>query len=191
MTAMLRYNLVPAQLALCVPAFAQDVTGSLPPASAAATTPALKSAVTVSSDLVRIGDLIDNAGASARVPIFRAPDLGQTGMVSAARVIEAVRPHGFPIVETRGVAEVAVTRATRVIDVKEIEQRIAAALAAPAGVGDARHRTVAIDADARPLRLDPSAAGELTATRVFYDPRSTRFDVTFEIGGATRRAPLR
>src|SRR5262245_40183834 len=94
---------------------AGQVTGAIPPA-----TPSLKRDVIVSGDLVRIGDLIDNAGASARVPVFRAPDLGQTGMVSAARVIEAVRPHGFPIVETRGVSEVAVTRASRLIDVKEI-----------------------------------------------------------------------
>jgi len=192
---MLRYILVLAQLALCGPAFAQDVTGSLPPASAVATAPALKSAVTVSSDLVRIGDLIDNAGASARVPIFRAPDLGQTGMVSAARVIEAVRPHGFPIVETRGVSEVAVTRASRLIDVKEIEQHIAAALVGQGGLGEARNITIAIERDARSLRLDPALTGALTATRVFYDPRSTRFDVTFEIagaqGGAVRHAPLR
>jgi hypothetical protein len=74
---MLRLALALLYLALSGPALAQ-ITGSLPPESAirASTTPTIKAAVTVSSDLVRIGDLIDNAGASARVPIFRAPDLG-------------------------------------------------------------------------------------------------------------------
>jgi flagellar basal body P-ring formation protein FlgA len=192
---MLRFALALACLTLSVPALAQ-VTGSLPPAAPVSTTPALKAAATVSSDLVRIGDLIDNAGAAARVPIFRAPDLGQTGTVSASRVIEAARPHGFPIVETRGVTEVAVTRASRLIGLKEIEQRIAAALAGQSGLGEAKNITVVIERDARPLQLDPSLAGELAATRVFYEPRSTRFDVTFEIAGAAgtaaaRRAPVR
>src|SRR5215469_17480015 len=97
---MLRLAALVTLLALATPAAAQ-ITGSLPPA-----TPALKREATVASDLVRIGDLIENAGASARVPIFRAPDLGQTGTVSAARVVEAVRSHGFPIVETRGISDV-------------------------------------------------------------------------------------
>ena len=39
----------------------------------------------ITGDIVRIGDLVENAGIVAEVPIFRAPDLGQTGTVSAAR----------------------------------------------------------------------------------------------------------
>ena len=41
--------------------------------------PALKSEAIVNGDIVRIGDLIENAGIVASVPIFRAPDLGHTG----------------------------------------------------------------------------------------------------------------
>src|SRR5690349_15487831 len=90
-------TMVAAILVTATPAAAQ-VTGGLTPAALAPdalpsaaspsaalpATPALKRDVTVSSELVRIGDLIENAGTSARVPIFRAPDLGQTGSVSAA-----------------------------------------------------------------------------------------------------------
>src|SRR5690348_6632842 len=116
-------TLVAAMSVAATPAAAQ-VTGALPQAALpaattpAAATPVLKRDVTVSSELVRIGDLVENAGTSARVPIFRAPDLGETGTVSAARVIEALRQHGFTIVETRGVSDVAVTRLSRVIGVK-------------------------------------------------------------------------
>jgi flagella basal body P-ring formation protein FlgA len=141
---------------------------------------------------VRIGDLIDNAGANARVPIFRAPDLGHTGTVSAARVVEAVRAHGFTILDTNGVTEVAVTRASRVVSVKELEERIAAVIARQPGVGDPSGLAVTIERDARPLQLEPTAA-ELQPTRVYYEPRSGRFDITFELAGdaAARRAPLR
>src|SRR5215472_829281 len=139
---------------------AAQVTGSIPP-----TTPALKRQVTVTSDIVRIGDVIDNAGVSARVPIFRAPDLGQTGTVSAARVVEAVRTHGFPIVETRGISDVVVTRASHVITVKEIEARIADAFAGQQGLGEAKNLSVTIERDARPVQLEPSASAELQASR--------------------------
>ncbi|MFY9694256.1 MAG: flagellar basal body P-ring formation protein FlgA, partial [Xanthobacteraceae bacterium] len=37
--------------------------------------PALKATVTVTGDIVTIGDLVENAGPVADVPIFRAPDL--------------------------------------------------------------------------------------------------------------------
>src|SRR5262245_40589067 len=177
-------------LATVTPAVAQ-VTGALPPTTPMSTTPALKRDVTVMGEIVRIGDLIENAGASARVPIFRAPDLGQTGTVPAARVIEAVRAHGFTIVETHGVTDVAVPRASPLLTVKDIEARIAEALAGQPGLGEAKNLSVTIERDARPLHLDP-AAGGLQPTRLYYDPRSGRYDVTFEIPGAAgRRVPLR
>src|SRR5262245_2186741 len=80
--------------------------------------PALKSEATVIGDVVRIGDLIENAGAAAEVAIFRAPDLGQTGTVPAQQVIDAVLPHRIIALDTRGIAEVAVTRASRLITAK-------------------------------------------------------------------------
>ena len=53
--------------------------------------PRLKELVTVTADLVRIGDLVDNAGPAANIAVFRAPDLGQTGAVQVARVTEALK----------------------------------------------------------------------------------------------------
>src|SRR5262249_14593902 len=184
---MLRIALTLFYVALSTPALAQ-ITGSLPPA-----TPSLKREISVASDLVRIGDLIDNAGERARVPIFRSPDLGQTGTVSAERVIEAVRAHGFTVVETSGVSELAGTRLSRLISVKDLEAQIAAALAGQSGLGEAKDISVVIERDARPLHLESSLPAELKPTRVFYDPRSARFDVTFEAPGsvAARRLPLR
>ena len=41
--------------------------------------PVLRASVTVSNDVVRIGDVIDNAGSAAQIAIYRAPDLGTTG----------------------------------------------------------------------------------------------------------------
>src|SRR6266704_294109 len=115
---MMRSAVLVVLFALTAPAAAQ-VTGAIAP------TPALKREVTVTSELVRIGDLIENAGRNTGIPIFRAPDLGQTGTVQASRVVDAVRAHGLILVDTRGLTEVVVTRASRVIPLKEIEVAIA------------------------------------------------------------------
>src|SRR3982074_2414568 len=71
--------------------------------------PVLRAEATITGDIVRIGDLVDRAGIIANVPIFRAPDLGATGSVSADAVIEAVRAHALIGLDTNGLTEVIVT----------------------------------------------------------------------------------
>jgi flagellar basal body P-ring formation protein FlgA len=95
----------------------------------AASSPTLRPAAVVTSELVRIGDLVENAGAVAEVAIFRAPDLGQTGSVPASSVAEAVRVHHIIGLATNGIDEVTVTRASRAITGEEIEARLVHALA--------------------------------------------------------------
>jgi len=87
--------------------------------------PKLKAEATVTGGIVRIGDLVEHAGIVAKVPIFRAPDLGSTGMVSAEAVVEAVRPYALVGLDTGDVSEVVVTRASRTIPAKDIEARVA------------------------------------------------------------------
>lgn len=168
--------------ALSAPALAQT---DGPPAA-----PVLKPVVTVSSDIVRIGDLVENAGAVAGVPVFRAPDLGSIGLVATSRVLEAIRPHKLTGVATNGLTEIAVTRASRAIGLKEIEARIARAVAARHGAGAADSLSITFDREVRTMHFDPSA-GELQVVRFYYDPRSTRFDIAFEVPNGSRRTPLR
>ena len=87
---------------------------------AAPARPSLKHDVTVTSGVVRIGDLIENAGVVANVAIFRAPDLGTTGTVPVETVIAAVRPHALVGFDTGGAADVVLTRAAREIPVADI-----------------------------------------------------------------------
>src|SRR5258708_23545969 len=71
-------------------------------------TPRLKELVTVTSEVVRIGDLVENAGTAGAVPVFRAPDLGQTGAVQVQRITEALRPYDLSDIDTYGLSEVVV-----------------------------------------------------------------------------------
>jgi flagella basal body P-ring formation protein FlgA len=159
------------------------ILASVPAGSAVAQNamPALRANVTVTGDIVRIGDLVENCGPVADVPIFRAPDLGTRGVVPAERVVEAIRPHQLIGIDTRGIAEVIVTRASRAIAPQEISARIAKALEGQYGFGEARNILVQFDREVRTLNVEPSVTGDLQVLTLDYNPRTTRFDVTFDL----------
>jgi flagellar basal body P-ring formation protein FlgA len=161
-----------AALALLLAASGAALAQSAPPP------PALRSSVTVTGDVVRIGDLVENAGPVANIPIFRSPDLGTTGAVATDRIVEAIRPHALIGIDTRGLAEVVVTRASRAISVREISDRIAQALSGQYGFGDAHNVLVTFDHDVRTLQVEPNITGELQVQSLSYDPRTSHFDVT-------------
>jgi flagella basal body P-ring formation protein FlgA len=151
------------------------------PAPAQNAVPALRANVTVTGDIVRIGDLVENAGPVADIPIFRAPDLGTRGTVPTERVVEAIRPHQLIGIDTRGLSEVVVSRASRAIGVQEISARVAKALEGQYGLGEARNIQVEFDRDVHTLNVEPSVTGELQVASLAYSPRSARFDVTFDL----------
>jgi flagellar basal body P-ring formation protein FlgA len=153
--------------------------GGAAAAQSAPPPPALRASVTVTSDVVRIGDLVENSGPVADIPIFRAPDLGTTGAVATDRIVDAIRPHQLIGIDTRGLSEVLVTRPSRAIPAQEISGRIAQALAGQYGFGDAHNILVNFDRDVRTLQVEPDVTGELQVLSISYDPRTTHFDVTF------------
>jgi flagella basal body P-ring formation protein FlgA len=154
--------------------------------------PKLRAEATVTGDIVRIGDLVDHAGVIAKVPIFRAPDLGSSGSVSADAVVEAVRAYALVGLDTGDLNEVIVTRASRAIPAKDIEDRIAQALSTQYALGPAKDIAVNFDRELRALQLEASARGEPRVGYLGFDVRSGRFDVTLDIPtGATTRGTLR
>jgi flagella basal body P-ring formation protein FlgA len=154
--------------------------------------PRLKPQATVSGDVVRIGDLVEHAGIVARVPIFRAPDLGSTGTVPAEAVVEAVRSHALIGLDTGDISEVVVTRASRTISAQDIEDRVRAALSAQYALGPSKDIVVNFDRELRAIQLDTTAKGEPRVARLNYDARAGRFDVTLDMpAGAMTRGTLR
>jgi flagella basal body P-ring formation protein FlgA len=153
--------------------------------------PALRAAVTVTSDLVRIGDIIDNAGSAAQIAIYRAPDLGTTGSLQVAQVLNALRSHQVIGVDTRDLREISVTRLARTLEGKDIEQQIARALERKNGLGDAANLALTFDRDPGDIRLDASNTGGMQAAIVRFDPRNGRFDITFEISNDSGTAPTK
>jgi flagella basal body P-ring formation protein FlgA len=184
---MIRIATVTLLLALTATASAQQ-TGTPAPLA-----PTLRSDVLATTEIVRIGDLVDNAGAAASIAVFRAPDLGQTGSVSVARVLEALRTHKVIAVETRGLTEVNVTRVSRAIGTKEIETYLTQIIAGRYGLRDPGNMSVIFDREFRTIHIDPNASADLNVARLSFDPRNGRFDVVFDIGGpaSANRVPMR
>jgi flagellar basal body P-ring formation protein FlgA len=143
--------------------------------------PVLHATVTVASDVVRIGDLIDNAGSAAQVAVYRAPDLGTTGAIPTAQVLATLRAHQVIGVNAKDIKEVSVTRLARNIAAKDIEAAVAKALEHRSGLGDADNLALGFDRDLQDLHLEANNTGDMQPTSVRVDQRSGRFDVTFEI----------
>jgi flagella basal body P-ring formation protein FlgA len=178
---------VTAFAALAASTAAQTLPSIVEPAR-----PVLKAEATITGGIVRIGDLVENAGIIANVAIFRAPDLGQTGTVPAEAVVEAVRAHALVGLNTAGIGEVVVTRASRAIPVAEIQQGVARALSVRFNLGDVKDIAVDFERDPRVIYVEPSAKGDPRVARINYDQRSGRFNAMLEIPtGAAKQGILR
>ncbi|MDB5521380.1 MAG: flagella basal body P-ring formation protein FlgA [Tardiphaga sp.] len=147
--------------------------------------PLLRASVTVTSDVVRIGDVIDNAGSAAQIAIFRAPDLGTTGSGPVRQVMAALRAHQVIGVDTRDLRDISVTRAARTVETSDIERQIAQALERRNGLGDAANLLLTFDREVQSVQLDAANTGALSVTLARFEPRSGRFDVTLSITGET------
>jgi len=174
------------------------VTALLAASTAAAQTregmiaaPVLRASVIVSGDLVRIGDVIDNAGSSAQIAIYRAPDLGTTGSLPTEQVLSALRAHQVIGVDTRDLRAISVTRLARSLEARDIELAVARALEHRGGLGDAANLSLSFDRDVGDLKLDSSNTGAMAVVSARFEPRNSRFDVSFEIANDNIAAPTK
>ncbi|MHC2274061.1 flagella basal body P-ring formation protein FlgA [Bradyrhizobium diazoefficiens] len=153
--------------------------------------PTLRASVTVTSDVVRVGDLIDNAGSAALIPVYRSPDLGTTGALPVAHVLSVLRAKQVIGVMTGDIREVQVTRLAHTLANKDLENAVASALERRFGLGDAANITVTFDRGVADMRLDASNTGALQPVATRYDARGGRFDIAFEINNDNNPAPTK
>jgi flagellar basal body P-ring formation protein FlgA len=153
--------------------------------------PVLRASIDVASDVVRIGDVVDNAGNASQIAIYRAPDPGTTGSLPVAQVLAALRAHQVIGVDTKDLKAISVTRLARTLEGKDLELQVARALERRNGLGDAANLSLTFDRDVQTLQLDASNTGNLQPVAARYEPRSGRFDVSFEIANEASSAPTR
>jgi flagella basal body P-ring formation protein FlgA len=191
---LLRPLLLAVALIAAIPAPALAGPGDASDGNSDAATialPVLRGSVTVTSDVVRVGDVIDNAGTFGQIAIYRAPDLGTTGTLPTAQVIAALRAHQVIGVDTKDLKDITVTRLARNVDAKDIQDAVAHAIERRGSLGDAANLSLTFDRDVQDVHLDAYNTGAMQPIAVRYDSRSTRFDVTFEISNDVNAAPTR
>jgi flagella basal body P-ring formation protein FlgA len=153
--------------------------------------PTLRANVTVTGDVVRIGDVVDNAGTAGGIAIYRAPDLGTTGSLPTAQVLGALRARAVIGVTTGDIKEVAVTRLARTVETREIELQVARAIEHRGGLGNAANLKLTFDRDMQDVRLEASYTGAMQMVASRFDSRNGHFDVSFEIANEGAAAPAK
>jgi flagella basal body P-ring formation protein FlgA len=155
--------------------------------------PVMKAEATVTSGSVRLGDLIDNAGAAANIAVFHAPALGTSGTIQTHRVLQAARENGIGGVDTRGLNEIVIYRASRTLSIADMELAVAQAAMRHLGIVSPEDVAVRFDRDVRSLQVEPDASGDLRLTRFTYDAQTKRFEGLLELNGsaALRKNPAR
>lgn len=147
--------------------------------NAAEAQPVLKPVAAVTADVVTLGDLVEGLGAAGATPVFAAPALGEDGVVQAWRVLEAARVHGIQGIDQRGIVEVRVERAARLVS----DVELGALVRSEIGVqGTAADRVqITLDTTALPRRIAVAPAGGLVLQRFLQDPATGRFEATLAV----------
>jgi flagellar basal body P-ring formation protein FlgA len=104
--------------------FALTLAASLLLSSAALANPTLRSDVTVTTDVVTVGDMFDDAGELSGTAIFRAPAPGTTGVVALADIESAARQIGLTDFDATGLSNVRVIRSSTLIDAAALDRLI-------------------------------------------------------------------
>lgn len=145
---------------------------SLVVGAAAGATPLLRDTVVVDDDLIRLGDLFENAGNKADVAVAPAPKLGRRGIYDAAWLFTVARAHGLAWKPKTRFDRVVVERASQTLGAAEIEAALLRAVAK-----EAPRRNVRIDLDNRNLQLHvpPEVRPEIEVRDLWIERESDRF----------------
>ncbi|MDR3494655.1 MAG: flagellar basal body P-ring formation chaperone FlgA [Ancalomicrobiaceae bacterium] len=155
--------------------------------------PTLRAAVAVNSDVVTVGDFFEGAGTVGPTPIFRSPDLGQTGTVSAAKVIAAARAAGLYDADPGSLVDVVVTHEAREFGQDDVAKLVADTAMKQFPLPDGSNLVVAFDQPIEPQRTDPHSDQPMRIASLSYWPATGRFDalVMLDQGNGVERLRVR
>ena len=156
--------------------FAAAFTLAVPAQAGAAT---LRNVATVDSELVRLGDLFDDAGPDADKPVLRAPAPGKRYVVEAAWLVEAARVHQLAWRPQHRFERVVVERPGRIVAGADILAAVKAALEREGAPAHAQFELAAKVPDAA-LALD--APPQLDVQSLAFDAASGRFSAVVIAG---------
>lgn len=156
---------------------------------AAFATASLKSDVSVTGDVVTIGDMFDGAGDLASTAIFRAPAPGTTGIVPLAVVSNAAQLAGLSDFDAGGLTSVRVVRASTTIDATALDALVTDKLTQQGVLTSGV--TAQVQFDVADVTLTAAAVPTpATLTVLRYAPGSTDFAARFVVAGVDQPVDL-
>ena len=137
--------------------------------------PWLKERVEVFEDLVRLGDLFENAGNAADIAVFRSPDLGTEGNVSAKRVTRSAKQHGVLWTNPGGIERIIVRRPSRHISLENVRQTLAKHIAGELDLEPTATIDIKLEGDPKPIHLNPKVVEPLVVRELQMQPNDNSF----------------
>ncbi|MHA6297759.1 flagellar basal body P-ring formation chaperone FlgA [Devosia sp. CAU 1758] len=147
--------------------------------------PVLRADINVSAPVVTVGDMFEDAGVLAELPLFRAPLPGTTGNVDLAAVRSATARIGLTSFEANGLAQVRVSRAAAIVDHDLLAGLIAEDLRTRGILSDAMSANMLF---ASPVDIINVATGDTPARleSLRYLPGNGTFAARFLLAGIDR-----
>ncbi len=151
---------------------------SFVPTQAAAAS--LRPLATVDAEIVRVGDLFDDAGPAADTPLLRAPAPGRRYVLEAVWLAETARVHHVAWRPQHRFERVVVERLGRVVPGAEILAAVQTALEA---AGAPKNAQLELGGRAPDAALALDAQPTLDVQSLAFDPPSGRFSAVVVAGG--------
>ncbi|AEV38595.1 flagellar basal body P-ring biosynthesis protein FlgA [Pseudovibrio sp. FO-BEG1] len=159
-------------------------------AGSAIAAPTLRPTVNVTGPVVTIGDFYTEAGDLAQTPIFRSPDLGTTGNVSALIIAQQAQAAGFIQADTNGLTTVSVHRLSIPVDEVLITDILRNAFAERASVQPDEIEISFSSPLPVNLQADANAISPLTIGHINWTPRTARFKAILNVVQEGQSKPI-
>jgi flagella basal body P-ring formation protein FlgA len=155
-------------------------------ASSALAAPMLRGDIVVTDAIVTVGDMFEDAGALAELPLFRAPLPGTTGNVDLTAVRQATARVGLNEFGLNGFTSVRVSRASVQVDRDLLASLVAQDLRARGILSEGMDAQVSLSTVIDTISAAPvQVPAHLLSLR--YLPGNGTFSASFSISGVERK----
>lgn len=151
--------------------------------------PVLKEQVVVYGDVVKLGDIFDDAGEYKSIAVFQSPDYGEDGIVSASRVQAAAAKHGLIWTNPGSVDKLVIRRPSRKITLDEIKTALKPVIADRSGVPDSENVTITFSTGTKDLHIDSRNTSPLVVMDLWYNQQGRSFRAVIGTEESTGNVP--
>ncbi|MCF6344326.1 MAG: flagellar basal body P-ring formation chaperone FlgA [Devosiaceae bacterium] len=147
--------------------------------------PVLKPSIEVSSLIVTVGDMFDNAGINAERALFRSPAPGTKGNVSLSAIKKAAAKVGVLNFEDGGLEQVSVKRQGTIVNPQDIKLAIIDDLTKRGLLNDSTYGEISFNENIVDFYADLSNE-PLVLEDLKYYPRTQSFNAYIQISGENK-----